>query len=127
MQDFEHLRPKSEKQEIKYPKPDNVLTFDISESLYRSGTNHAEDQPCHLHLVNPNIPNVVNYPIYGGPEQHYCPAQVYEYVESDSNKKKLQINAQNCLHCKACDIKDPQRNIKWRVPEGSGGPEYTDM
>lgn len=128
MQDFEHLRPISEKQEIKYPKPDNVLTFDVPESLHRSGTNHAEDQPCHLHLVNPNIPDVVNYPIYGGPEQHYCPAKVYEYVEIDANKrKKLQINAQNCLHCKACDIKDPQQNIKWRVPEGAGGPKYTDV
>lgn len=111
-----------------YPKPDGQLTFDIPTSLHRSGTNHDHDQPCHLKLRNHKLPSVVNLPIYGGPEARYCPAGVYEYVAPDSESvPQLQINAQNCLHCKACDIKDPSGNIVWTPPEGGGGPGYTVM
>lgn len=112
---------------IEYPKPDGVISFDVPTSLYRSNTNHDHDQPVHLRLKDPTIPERVNWPEYAGPESRYCPARVYEYHPDDSGKMKLQINAQNCLHCKACDIKDPTENIEWTVPEGGGGPSYPVM
>ncbi|KAH9606892.1 hypothetical protein KSS87_019726 [Heliosperma pusillum] len=112
---------------IQYPKPDGVISFDVPTSLYRSNTNHDHDQPSHLRLKDPLIPNQVNLPEYAGPESRYCPARVYEYLPDDNGEMKLQINAQNCLHCKACDIKDPKQNIEWTVPEGGGGPGYTGM
>ncbi|KAK6279445.1 hypothetical protein POUND7_019712 [Theobroma cacao] len=112
---------------IQYPKPDGILSFDVPTSLHRSNTNHDHDQPAHLRLRDPNIPANVNLPEYAGPESHYCPARVYEYVPDEKNHLKLQINAQNCLHCKACDIKDPKQNIEWTVPEGGGGPGYSVM
>ncbi|KAL9162408.1 hypothetical protein ABFS82_07G088300 [Erythranthe guttata] len=112
---------------IDYPKPDGVISFDMPTSLYRSNTNHDHDQPAHLRLKDPKNPENVNLPIYGGPETRYCPARVYEYIADENGCQKLQINAQNCLHCKACDIKDPKQNIKWTVPEGGGGPGYTVM
>ncbi|KAK4532419.1 hypothetical protein CCYA_CCYA12G3276 [Cyanidiococcus yangmingshanensis] len=116
-----------------YPVPDQNLTFDILSSLVRSGTNHEHDQPCHLTLRDPSAPQRVNLPLYGGPEQYYCPAKVYEYISEPTGSgegsaaPRLQINAQNCLHCKACDIKDPTQNIVWTPPEGGGGPKYTRM
>ncbi|PIN04189.1 Electron-transferring-flavoprotein dehydrogenase [Handroanthus impetiginosus] len=112
---------------IDYPKPDGAISFDVPTSLYRSNTNHDHDQPTHLHLKDPKIPELVNLPVYAGPESRYCPARVYEYVADEKGDPKLQINAQNCLHCKACDVKDPKQNIKWTVPEGGGGPGYTVM
>ncbi|XP_027164191.1 electron transfer flavoprotein-ubiquinone oxidoreductase, mitochondrial isoform X2 [Coffea eugenioides] len=112
---------------IEYPKPDGVLSFDVPTSLYRSNTNHDHDQPAHLRLRDPQIPELVNLPIYDGPESRYCPAHVYEYMPDEKGQLKLQINAQNCLHCKACDIKDPKQNIQWTVPEGGGGPGYSIM
>ena len=111
---------------ITYPKPDNKITFDKSSSLYLSGTFHEEDQPCHLKLKKPNIAIDINYRDYASPETRYCPAGVYELVEKN-NELSLQINAQNCLHCKTCDIKDITQNIVWTPPEGSGGPNYKDM
>ncbi|PSS35837.1 Electron transfer flavoprotein-ubiquinone oxidoreductase [Actinidia chinensis var. chinensis] len=112
---------------IQYPKPDGIVSFDVPTSLYRSNTNHEHDQPAHLRLRDHNIPEHVNLPKYAGPESRYCPARVYEYVADDDGQLKLQINAQNCLHCKACDIKDPKQNIEWTVPEGGGGPGYSVM
>ncbi|KAL3507075.1 hypothetical protein ACH5RR_032457 [Cinchona calisaya] len=112
---------------IEYAKPDSVLSFDVPASLYRSNTNHDHDQPVHLQLRDPQIPELVNLPTYAGPESRYCPARVYEYVSDEKGQPKLQINAQNCLHCKACDIKDPKQNIQWTVPEGGGGPGYSIM
>ena len=112
---------------IEYPKPNGVTTFDLTTSVYRSGTNHDHDQPPHLRLVNKGIPRAVNVALYGAPESRYCPAGVYEYKEGEHGQPELVINAQNCLHCKACDIKDPTQNIKWTVPEGGGGPSYTLM
>ncbi|KAK2970920.1 hypothetical protein RJ640_021173 [Escallonia rubra] len=112
---------------IEYPKPDGVLSFDVPTSLYRSNTNHDHDQPAHLRLRDPTIPELENLPKYAGLESRYCPARVYEYVPDEKGQLKLQINAQNCLHCKACDIKDPKQNIEWTVPEGGGGPGYSIM
>ncbi len=120
--DHETLRPKSEAQPIQYPKPDGVLTFDRLTDLSFSNTNHNEDQPPHLTLKDPSIPVKVNLEKYAGPESRYCPAGVYEFVEN-----RLQINAQNCVHCKTCDIKDPTQNIVWVAPEGGGGPNYPNM
>ncbi|MGB0084105.1 MAG: electron transfer flavoprotein-ubiquinone oxidoreductase [Rhodomicrobiaceae bacterium] len=111
---------------IDYPKPDGVLTFDRLSSVFLSGTNHEEDQPVHLVLKDPAIPIAVNLPKYAEPAQRYCPAAVYEVVE-DEGGKRFQINAQNCVHCKTCDIKDPSQNINWVLPEGGGGPNYTGM
>ncbi|XP_070005618.1 electron transfer flavoprotein-ubiquinone oxidoreductase, mitochondrial isoform X2 [Nicotiana sylvestris] len=110
---------------IEYPKPDGAVTFDVPTSLYRSNTNHDHDQPSHLLLKDPTVPENVNLPKYAGPEARYCPARVYEYIPDETGDLKLQINAQNCLHCKACSIKDPRQNIEWTVPEGGGGPGYT--
>lgn len=112
---------------IEYPKPDGVFSFDVPTSLHRSNTNHDHDQPAHLRLKDTRIPETLNLPEYAGPESRYCPARVYEYVSDENSQLKLQINAQNCLHCKACDIKDPKQNIEWTVPEGGGGPGYSVM
>ncbi|GJQ10625.1 hypothetical protein GpartN1_g2416.t1 [Galdieria partita] len=123
----ESLKPASSAKKIAYPKPDGKLTFDILTSVALSGTNHDHDQPPHLKVKDSKIVEEVNWRLYAGPESRYCPARVYEYVEDESGQPKLQINAQNCLHCKACDIKDPKQNIQWTVPEGGGGPKYTIM
>ena len=112
---------------IEYPKPDGKLTFDKLTSVSFSATNHEEDQPVHLQLKDASIPIQVNLPEYAEPAQRYCPAGVYEVVEGDDGKPKFQINAQNCVHCKTCDIKDPSQNINWVCPEGGGGPNYTGM
>jgi len=126
--DNEQTKKISEVTPIKYPKPDGVLSFDILTNLARSGTNHNHDQPPHLKLIDKDIPVNVNLKEYGGPEQYYCPAKVYEYLKDETTgESRLQINAQNCLHCKACDIKDPKQNINWTVPEGGGGPSYNIM
>ncbi len=124
--DHECLKPAAECQPIVYPKPDNVLTFDRLSSVFISNTNHNEHQPAHLTLKHANVPTEVNLAKYAGPESRYCPAGVYEYVE-DGGKERLQINAQNCVHCKTCDIKDPTQNIVWVTPEGGGGPNYPNM
>ena len=125
--DHECLRPARDFQPIVYPKPDGKLTFDRLSSVFISNTNHAEDQPVHLTLKNPNVPVEVNLAKFAGPEQRYCPAGVYEFVKTDEGKDRLQINAQNCVHCKTCDIKDPTQNIVWVTPEGGGGPNYPNM
>jgi electron-transferring-flavoprotein dehydrogenase len=125
--DHECLRPASEFNPIVYPKPDGKLTFDRLSSVFISNTNHAEDQPVHLTLKNPSVPVEVNLAKYAGPEARYCPAGVYEYVKTDQGNDRLQINAQNCVHCKTCDIKDPTQNIVWVTPEGGGGPNYPNM
>ena len=124
--DHETLAKQWEAQPIVYPKPDGVLTFDRLSSVFVSNTNHEENQPAHLTLKNAGVPVDVNLALYDGPEQRYCPAGVYEFVESDGGKR-LQINAQNCVHCKTCDIKDPTQNIVWVTPEGGGGPNYPNM
>ncbi len=122
--DHETLRPAAEMPRIEYPKPDGKLTFDKLSSVFLSNTNHEEDQPSHLRLKDPAIPETVNLPVYDGPEQRYCPAGVYEYVPGPDGARHLQVNAQNCVHCKTCDIKDPGQNIDWVTPEGGGGPNY---
>jgi electron-transferring-flavoprotein dehydrogenase len=124
--DNETLVPKTRATPIAYPKPDGVLTFDRLTDLSFSNTNHAEDQPSHLTLRDPSIPVKVNLEEYAGPEERYCPAGVYEFVDVET-KPRLQINAQNCVHCKTCDIKDPTQNIVWVAPEGGGGPNYPNM
>lgn len=125
--DHEYLRPASEFEPIKYPKPDGKLTFDRLSSVFISNTNHAEDQPIHLTLKNPSVPVSVNLAKYAGLEARYCPAGVYEFTKTDAGEDRLQINSQNCVHCKTCDIKDPTQNIIWVVPEGGGGPNYPNM
>lgn len=124
--DHAQLKKAANVKKIDYPKPDGVLTFDRLTSVQLSNTNHAEDQPCHLKLKDPSIPISVNLPEYAEPAQRYCPAAVYEVVE-EKGEKKFQINAQNCVHCKTCDIKDPSQNINWVVPQGGGGPNYGNM
>ncbi|HEV8111056.1 MAG TPA: electron transfer flavoprotein-ubiquinone oxidoreductase [Burkholderiales bacterium] len=124
--DNETLIEKSKAQPIQYPKPDGVLTFERLTDLSFSNTNHNEDQPPHLTLKDPAIPVTVNLEKYAGPESRYCPAGVYEFVDLET-KPRLQINAQNCVHCKTCDIKDPTQNIVWVAPEGGGGPNYPNM
>jgi len=124
--DNETLKKKSEATPIQYPKPDGVLTFDRLTNVSFSSTNHGEDQPVHLTLKDPSVPIDVNLQLYDAPEQRYCPAGVYEIVR-DAAGPRLQINAQNCVHCKTCDIKDPTQNIVWVVPEGGGGPNYPNM
>jgi electron-transferring-flavoprotein dehydrogenase len=125
--DHECLKPASDFTPIVYPKPDGKLTFDRLSSVFISNTNHAEDQPVHLTLKDPRVPVGVNLAQYAGPEQRYCPAGVYEFVKTDAGDDRLQINAQNCVHCKTCDIKDPTQNIVWVTPEGGGGPNYANM
>jgi len=120
------LKPAAQSKQINYPKPDNVLTFDRLSSVFLSNTNHEEDQPCHLQLMDSSIPIEVNLPMYDEPAQRYCPAGVYEVI-TDGDKSRFQINAQNCVHCKTCDIKDPSQNIRWVTPEGLGGPNYPNM
>ena len=124
--DFATLKKAGDSQRIPYPRPDGTLTFDRLSSVFLSGTNHEEDQPVHLVLRDPAIPISVNLPEYAEPAQRYCPAGVYEVVE-DASGPRFQINAQNCVHCKTCDIKDPSQNITWVTPEGGGGPNYTNL
>ena len=124
--DHTSLKPAAQCKPIDYPKPDGQLTFDKLSSVFLSNTNHEEDQPCHLILKDASVPTRLNLAVYAGPEQRYCPAGVYEFVE-EAGDTRLQINAQNCVHCKACDIKDPTQNIQWVTPEGGGGPNYPNM
>ncbi|KTC93823.1 electron transferring flavoprotein dehydrogenase [Legionella drozanskii LLAP-1] len=124
--DYTSLTPADKAKKIDYPKPDGILTFDKLSSVYLSNTYHEENQPCHLKLRNPILTIRVNYQQYDSPETRYCPAAVYEIVEEEKGPR-LQINAQNCIHCKTCDIKDPRQNIIWQAPEGGGGPNYVDM
>ncbi len=126
--DHLQLTPASAARHIDYPRPDGKITFDRLSSVFISNTNHEEDQPPHLRLRDPAKAIAVNYRLYDSPEQRYCPAGVYEIVQpSSSDEPYLQINAQNCVHCKTCDIKDPEQNIDWVVPEGGGGPNYPNM
>jgi electron-transferring-flavoprotein dehydrogenase len=125
--DHASLRRKDQVRPIDYPRADGVLTFDRLSSVFVSNTNHEEDQPVHLTLKDADIPTAINLPVYAGPEQRYCPAGVYEFVDGENGEPRLQINAQNCVHCKTCDIKDPTQNINWVTPEGGGGPNYPNM
>lgn len=125
--DHDTLIKAADAPKIQYPKPDGILTFDRLSSVFISNTNHEENQPAHLRLIDENAPTGHNLPLYDEPAQRYCPAGVYEIVNNDKGEPALQINAQNCVHCKTCDIKDPQQNIVWTVPEGSGGPNYSGM
>ncbi len=125
--DYATLKPAKNFKPIVYPKPDGRLTFDIASSLFLSGTNHEEDQPVHLTLADPKVPIRDNLPVFDEPAQRYCPAGVYEVLEGEDKKPRFQINAQNCVHCKTCDIKDPAQNINWVTPEGGGGPNYAGM
>lgn len=124
--DHSSIASKTKYEPINYPKPDGVVTFDKPSSVYLSATNHEEDQPVHLTLKDPSVPIDTNLALYDAPEQRYCPAGVYEIVE-ENGAPRLQINAQNCVHCKTCDIKDPTQNIVWVTPEGGGGPNYPNM
>jgi electron-transferring-flavoprotein dehydrogenase len=125
--DYVYLKPAAQCKPIIYPKPDGKLTFDRLSSVFISNANHEENQPSHLTLKDPSVPVDVNLKIYAGPEARYCPAGVYEFVKNEDNTERLQINAQNCVHCKTCDIKDPTQNIVWVTPEGGGGPNYANM
>lgn len=124
--DYAAIKPAAECKNIEYPKPDNIISFDRLSSVFLSNTNHEEDQPCHLTLIDPDVPIATNLPLYDEPAQRYCPAGVYEIVEN-AEGQRFQINAQNCVHCKTCDIKDPSQNIVWVTPEGFGGPNYPNM
>jgi len=125
--DHTRLTPKKDARPIAYPKADGVLTFDRLSSVFVSNTNHEENQPVHLTLKDAAVPTDINLAVYDGPEQRYCPAGVYEFVDGGDGKQRLQINAQNCVHCKTCDIKDATQNIEWVTPEGGGGPNYPNM
>ena len=125
--DHLYLKPAAECKPIAYPKPDGKLTFDRLSSVFISNTNHEEQQPAHLTLKDPTVPVNINLSKFAGPESRYCPAGVYEFVATEGGKERLQINAQNCVHCKTCDIKDPTQNIVWVTPEGGGGPNYVGM
>ncbi len=125
--DHAAMKPAAESKKITYPKPDGKVTFDRLASVFLSNTNHEEDQPCHLTLKDPALPIRDNLPTYDEPAQRYCPAGVYEVVENEDGSKRFQINGQNCVHCKTCDIKDPAQNIVWVTPEGFGGPNYPNM
>lgn len=127
MPDFAKLTLIEKSLPLEYPKPDGELSFDRLSSVYLSNTNHAENQPCHLILSDAALPISKNLPDYNEPAQRYCPAGVYEVIEDSHGQKQFQINSQNCIHCKTCDIKDPQQNITWTVPEGGGGPNYPNM
>ncbi|KPB41209.1 Electron transfer flavoprotein-ubiquinone oxidoreductase [Pseudomonas savastanoi pv. phaseolicola] len=121
------LKLAADSKKIDYPKPDGKLSFDKLSSVFLSSTNHEEEQPCHLKLTDPSIPISKNLPLYDEPAQRYCPAGVYEVITKEDGEKRFQINAQNCVHCKTCDIKDPSQNITWVAPEGAGGPTYPNM
>ncbi len=125
--DYAHMKLAADSTKIDYPKPDGKLSFDKLSSVFLSSTNHEEEQPCHLKLADASIPLGKNLPLYDEPAQRYCPAGVYEVVSLENGDKKFQINAQNCVHCKTCDIKDPSQNITWVTPEGAGGPTYPNM
>ncbi|MFC3939220.1 electron transfer flavoprotein-ubiquinone oxidoreductase [Pseudomonas gingeri NCPPB 3146 = LMG 5327] len=125
--DYACLKLAKDSTKIDYPKPDGKLSFDKLSSVFISGTNHEEEQPCHLKLKDPSIPISKNLPMYDEPAQRYCPAGVYEVITREDGEKRFQINAQNCVHCKTCDIKDPAQNITWVTPEGAGGPTYPNM
>jgi electron-transferring-flavoprotein dehydrogenase len=125
--DYAQMKPANLCKKIEYPKPDNKLSFDRLSSVFLSNTNHEENQHCHLTLKDADVPMKHNYPLYDEPAQRYCPAGVYEIVENASGEKRFQINSQNCVHCKTCDIKDPTQNIVWITPEGGGGPNYPNM
>jgi len=125
--DHTYLKPAAECQPIQYPKPDGKLTFDRLSSVFISNTNHEENQPAHLTLKDASVPVGINLAKFAGPEARYCPAGVYEYVKNEDQTDRLQINAQNCVHCKTCDVKDPTQNIVWVTPEGGGGPNYSGM
>ncbi|MHC8345357.1 electron transfer flavoprotein-ubiquinone oxidoreductase [Pseudomonas sp. RT6P73] len=125
--DYACLKLAADCKKIDYPKPDGKISFDKLSSVFISGTNHEEEQPCHLKLTDPSIPIAKNLPMYDEPAQRYCPAGVYEVVTKEDGEKRFQINAQNCVHCKTCDIKDPAQNITWVAPEGAGGPTYPNM
>ena len=132
--DHAYLKPAATCSRIQYPKPDGKITFDRLSSVFLSGTSHEENQPAHLTLKNASVPVATNLTQFAGPESRYCPAGVYEYLDASGNNidqpaegARLQINAQNCVHCKTCDIKDPTQNIVWVTPEGGGGPNYTGM
>jgi len=125
--DYACLKLAADSTKINYPKPDGKLSFDKLSSVFLSSTNHEEEQPCHLKLTDASIPLGKNLPLYDEPAQRYCPAGVYEVVSLENGDKKFQINAQNCVHCKTCDIKDPSQNITWVTPEGAGGPTYPNM
>jgi len=125
--DYAALKPANKSEKIDYPKPDGVISFDKLSSVFLTNTFHEEDQPCHLQLRDPSIPISSNLPLFDEPAQRYCPAGVYEVIEEPTGDKRFQINAQNCIHCKTCDIKDPAQNINWVVPEGTGGPNYGNM
>jgi electron-transferring-flavoprotein dehydrogenase len=125
--DHVYLKPAAKCQPIAYPKPDGKLTFDRLSSVFISNTNHQENEPAHLTLKDASVPVSVNLATFAGPESRYCPAGVYEFVKNEDGSDRLQINAQNCVHCKTCDIKDPTQNIVWVAPEGGGGPNYAGM
>ncbi len=125
--DYTHMGRADLYKPIDYPKPDGVITFDRLSSVFLSNTNHEEDQPVHLQLKDPSLPVTYNLPLYDEPAQRYCPAGVYEIVGQEEGNPRFQINAQNCVHCKTCDIKEPSQNINWVVPEGGGGPNYPNM
>ena len=125
--DHEKLKTVNKSALLEYPKPDGIISFDKLSSVYLTATNHEEDQPCHLQLRDATIPTEKNLPLYDEPAQRYCPAGVYEIVREENGDPRFQINAQNCIHCKTCDIKDPSQNIEWVVPEGTGGPNYGNM
>jgi electron-transferring-flavoprotein dehydrogenase len=125
--DHTYLKPAADMPKISYPKPDGQLTFDRLSSVFVSNTNHEEQQPAHLTLKDASVPVNINLAKFAGPESRYCPAGVYEFVKNEDNTDRLQINAQNCVHCKTCDIKDPTQNIVWVTPEGGGGPNYAGM
>jgi electron-transferring-flavoprotein dehydrogenase len=124
--DYACMKKAAEAPSIEYPKPDGIITFDKPSSVYLANTVHDEDQPVHLHLKDADVPVRINLPEYDAPEERFCPAGVYEFVD-DGDGKRLQINAQNCVHCKTCDIKDVTQNIDWVTPEGGSGPNYPNM
>ena len=124
--DWQGLEPAAQSEPISYPKPDGKLTFDRLSSVFLSNTNHEEDQPVHLRVADQALQIASEHDVYGGPSARYCPAGVYEWVE-EAGRPRFVINAQNCVHCKTCDIKDPNQNITWVPPEGGGGPNYPNM
>ncbi|MCB1482157.1 MAG: 4Fe-4S dicluster domain-containing protein, partial [Rhodobiaceae bacterium] len=124
--DYQTLKPAAQCKKIDYPKPDGVISFDRLSSVFLSATNHEENQPAHLKVKDMGLQKSSELGVYDGPSNRYCPAGVYEWIE-EGGDERFQINAQNCVHCKTCDIKDPNQNINWTVPEGAGGPNYPNM